>query len=295
MKNLRIIILTFLFIALFSGGNVWAQEAAEIIETPETPLEESAPVLVNIEIKNKNNELVINDFPLAEEGTISIADSSGATHDINSRSVLAVLSTLDKTNSDFKVGELIYYPSFNALYLRCMKLKGEELCDNWVYEVNGESPSIGMDNFILEGEESIKIYYSSFWGEPEPEEEVVADPEPVQTSSTSSGSSGGGRRRTKPADVEEAEMAEITALESTAALAPVEALVPAYIMYPEFYTPEEPAELALTETEIETQTPPANSLAAAVGESGATARITYITASILFLIFFALIAYKKLA
>jgi hypothetical protein len=284
-----------IFLSLFlSAGIVLAQEVLpevlpeEVVSEPVVEQEEEAPapVLVNIEIKSAKNILNVADFTLADEGTASITDSEGQAHEVNMRSVLYVLSQLDKTNSDFKMGELIYYPAWSALYLRCMKLMGETLCGNWVYEVDGESPSVGMDNFILEGGEDIQIYYTNFFGtEPEPEEEVV---EEERETSRSSGSST--RKKVEIVEVEEPEPAE-----EIVAVEPPAPLVPAYIAHPEYYTPEELkfTEVALADTETEIDASSANNLAAAVGESGANNRVTYVVASVLLLISLAMIAYKK--
>jgi hypothetical protein len=157
--------------------------------------------LVHLSIKDRENKAEVSDFPLPDEGMVAIQDSSGGTHDIDARSVLAVLHSWDQASPDFEMGKLIYYSSFNALYLRCISLQGEEKCDNWLYKVDGKSPSVGMDSFILDGGENIEIYFSSFWGKPDPEPEEVVEEEPSPEQEVFRSSGGG--RRTKPERQEE--------------------------------------------------------------------------------------------
>src|SRR3989344_8033707 len=173
MKNTKNkFILIFFVLCLISWQQIFAeeilppsspeeevQESEEIILPEETspihnPDPEPEPVqqlteivlpliIENITLNDGDNTLSIEDFPLPDEGLMNIKDSSEEAHDVNARSVLAVLYILDGERSDFQISEMIYYSSFNAFYLKCITLL-EEKCDNWLYKVDGESPSVGM-------------------------------------------------------------------------------------------------------------------------------------------------------
>ncbi len=98
--------------------------------------------------------------PLPEAGTIALVDNGGTSHDINTRSVLGVLASLDAQSDAFSISNLTYYPSFGSLYLKCITTESA-LCDNWQYAVNGASPSTGMDSTLLSGGERIGIYFGT--------------------------------------------------------------------------------------------------------------------------------------
>lgn len=290
-ENIKKIIFVFLVVSLIHGSVVLAQElpslpSGEEIPTddpvvelepgvPADPLQESTAQPISISIKDEGNILEVVNIPLASEGTISINDSDGGVHEVSSRSVLALLYFLDQTTGDFKVGELVYYPSFNALYLKCMSLKGKVKCDNWLYEVNGEGPSVGMDNFLLQGGENVEIYYSSFWNDPGAGEEVVAEPAVER-------SSGGRRhRKTKVTKVE-----EIKSGDTIPEISSVKTPVVAYLAFPEFYTPQE---IAQTKPEVAVTIPSgevAAKLVATAGESDSpVGKVVFISATFLILVF----------
>jgi hypothetical protein len=236
-KNIKKIILVWLILSLVSFKSILAQEVIEGLPPPEEPVvTENTPkplsMLININISDGDNNLNLDDVPVVT-GTVSILDSDGATHEIDAQSVLAVLYYLDKNSSDFKVGELVYYSSFNALYLRCMSIKGSEKCNNWLYKVDGESPSKGMDNFILSGGESVDIYFSSFWdwGGDGEETESIADANEDKEEKSKLHESSGGVSGFQPKQ-------EAVSMVEAVTLAPAEPLVPVYIAFPEFYTQE---------------------------------------------------------
>jgi len=171
----------------------WAQEA---------PLQ--------ILIADEGNVVLDKNVPLPEEGMLTVTDTQSSSQDINSRSVLAVLYALDEIDDTFAISDLVYYPSFSAFYLKCITLSGEEKCNYWLYKVNDDAPSMGMDSFILSGGEKVEIYFdSSFFGELEedPEPEVVEDPLEEEEGSTGGGS-GGRKRRKAPEPAPEEEVAQ---------------------------------------------------------------------------------------
>lgn len=138
---------------------------------------------VNLTIKNNGALIYSGNIALPPAGTISINDSDGNPHDTNADSVLSIINIADAASSEFNISKLIYYDMFGAFYLKCINVSSSELCDNWQYKVNGDSPSMGMDSKILSGGENVVLYFGDENSEPEP---------PAETSSSriiSSGSS----------------------------------------------------------------------------------------------------------
>jgi hypothetical protein len=152
---------------------------------------------VNLVVKNNGVEVGAFDLALPGAGVSSISDSEGAPHDVDARSVLKLLNDADQSSSDFNISSLIYYPSFSAFYLKCMEVSGEDLCDDWQYNIDGDSPGVGMGDSILSGGESVVVFFGSEDApeedvppepEPEPEPEPVPEPEEAPRSHGSSGS-----------------------------------------------------------------------------------------------------------
>ncbi len=143
---------------------------------------------VNLIIKNNGQEITTLSMPLSAVGTARVNDSGGAPHDIDARSVLKVLSDADAVSSEFNISNLIYYDSFGAFYLKCIEVSGEDLCDNWQYDINSESPSSGMDQSILSGGETVTLFFGSNEEVAEVPETPVAEEEQVEEAHTSSGS-----------------------------------------------------------------------------------------------------------
>jgi len=122
------------------------------------------PSIVNETFIIRNNDSLIwqGTINLPEAGTISISDNTGASHSINSRSVLGVLYLADQTNENFSISNLEYFSSFGSFYLKCIAPVGSsELCDNWQYSVGSTTPSQSIDTTILSGNETIGIFFGS--------------------------------------------------------------------------------------------------------------------------------------
>ncbi len=148
---------------------------------------------VNLVVKNNGVEVGSFSLALPEAGVASVSDSDGGPHDVDARSVLRLLNDADKSSSDFNISSLIYYPSFSAFYLKCMEVSGEDLCDDWQYDIDGDSPGMGMDQSVLVGGETVTVFFGSADAEetppePEPEPEPVPEPEETPRSHGSSGS-----------------------------------------------------------------------------------------------------------
>ena len=137
---------------------------------------------VNLTIKNEEAVVYTSTVPLRDEGIASIAETNGALHDVNARSVLTLVYDTDALTSNYSITDLKYYSSFNAFYLRCINA-GKELCDEWLYKINGVLADVGMDNKILAGGEEVVLYYKNdvqpFTPSPSALPAVVQAPLPV--------------------------------------------------------------------------------------------------------------------
>lgn len=121
----------------------------------------SAPALaaeVNINIRNGNTMIFSGIVALPTDIT-SVNDSESAPHELDSQSVLAALLSADGQSENFEISNITYYSSFGSLYLKCLTGPDGELCDNWQYVVDGNSPSSGIDQEILSGGETIWLYF----------------------------------------------------------------------------------------------------------------------------------------
>ena len=139
---------------LFFNRNVLAEE--EIIP---------GPIVLTANVFIRNGEEIVYDgvVNLPEEGVVSILSSDGENHEINSRSVLAILYLISQeAEPPFLISNLQYYSSLDAFYLKCITPNsGAELCDNWQYIIDSATPPTGIDKTILIGGESIGLYFGT--------------------------------------------------------------------------------------------------------------------------------------
>ncbi len=113
-------------------------------------------------IRNGNTIIWQGTTPLPANGTISVTDSNHTAHDVNARSVLGVLYALDQTNNSFALSNIQYFDSFSSFYLKCLQpAGGANLCDNWQFAVGSVSPFTSIDTTILNGGETVGIYFGS--------------------------------------------------------------------------------------------------------------------------------------
>jgi hypothetical protein len=98
--------------------------------------------------------------------------------------VLSVIKQADILSPDFNISDIVHY-SFGD-YLRCINVSGNDLCDNWLYKVNGDSPMVGMDSYALSGSENIVLYFG------DENKTSVPEPEPTPEPETPPAHSGGG-------------------------------------------------------------------------------------------------------
>jgi hypothetical protein len=179
MKNIFKKFVLFVFVFSFFNFNNLAfadelitselsqEKADEIVSVEIAPDEDiiEEPVIYNENIFIRANNEVLFDsvVSLPEDGVISIKDSDGNDHDINSKSVLSLIYSISKQpDAPFSISKLQYYSSFNALYLKCITTKdGVDFCDNWQYLVNGTSPWTSIDQTIILENNSIVLYFGT--------------------------------------------------------------------------------------------------------------------------------------
>lgn len=113
---------------------------------------------VNLTIRDADS-IVFSGTITFPSSTSSLNDSNGTPHEVNPSSVLAILASVDETNTDFSISNLQYFDSFNSLYLKCITDINGEKCDDWQYVINDTYPGIGMDQNILSGGENIYVYF----------------------------------------------------------------------------------------------------------------------------------------
>ncbi|MCX6793469.1 MAG: DUF5011 domain-containing protein [Candidatus Falkowbacteria bacterium] len=113
-------------------------------------------------IRNGNKIIWQGEVALPESGTVSINDSLGAAHSLDSRSVLALLYSIDQTSEAFSISNLQYYDSYGTFYLKCILPNGEaELCDDWQYAVGTLSPGQSIATTTLSGNNTVGIFFGS--------------------------------------------------------------------------------------------------------------------------------------
>jgi len=118
----------------------------------------------NVSVSLRYQDALVLDavsFELPLPGTVTITDSEGEERSVNAQSVFGVLVLLDEADASFELSKMQYFIAFDSLYLQCITitLLGSEQCDNWLYAVNGTSPGVGMDAFILTGGEQVYVYF----------------------------------------------------------------------------------------------------------------------------------------
>ncbi len=117
------------------------------------------PIIVNLTVRDGGTIVFSGAVPLQPAGMISLNDTGGTLHSLNTDSVLSVLNDADIFSADFSISNLTYDNSYNSFYLKCMTSSVGNDCDNWQYTVNNSYPAVGMDKNVLVGGENVYIYF----------------------------------------------------------------------------------------------------------------------------------------
>ncbi|MCP6726462.1 MAG: DUF4430 domain-containing protein [Patescibacteria group bacterium] len=101
-------------------------------------------------------------LPVGDTVFSAVDSSTGDPVDvtISADTVLGVLSAIDDTDDGFSISiPLIYYSSFDSLFVECIEVDGVNACNNWLYVVNGVAPDVGMDKTTLADGDVIFVYF----------------------------------------------------------------------------------------------------------------------------------------
>lgn len=134
-------------------------QAPIIEEVP--PQEDPAPLpTATFIIRSGDTVLYDGSVTIPTDGFTEITDSAGTPRSVPSRSVLALLVSIDAAHDEFAITNLTYYSSFSSFYLKCLTPSaGAELCDNWQYAVGSTTPSTSIDATTLSGGETVGLYF----------------------------------------------------------------------------------------------------------------------------------------
>lgn len=115
-----------------------------------------------VSVRDKDGIVVSLDQSFTSGETVSITPTDGnPAVEVASASALALLVALDERSASFSITDLQYYPSFGAFFLNCIKTDGKELCGQWQYTINGNYPSVGLDQYIVDADDSVFLFYGS--------------------------------------------------------------------------------------------------------------------------------------
>jgi len=154
----------FVLCTVAFGVRAYAEDTLPEVPTDQAPivdetLPEEDPVplpTATFIIRSGETVLYSGIVTIPEESSVEITDSAGIAHSVSSRSVLALLASLDATHDEFSITNLAYYSSFSSFYLKCLTpSSGSELCDNWQYAVGSMTPFTSIDATTLSGGETV--------------------------------------------------------------------------------------------------------------------------------------------
>jgi len=116
---------------------------------------------VDVLIRNGADVLYEGEVSFEEGETVEVVDTDGDSHDVPSNSALAVLLRADLENKSFEVTDIQYYASYNALYLKCIKIGVQKYCDNWQYVINNMGPWTSIDASPVSVGDSVGFYFGT--------------------------------------------------------------------------------------------------------------------------------------
>lgn len=143
------------------SGNATTTTSLVII-TDATPPAETATIAI------RNGSTLIGPITITLPSTTSVPvplspTGTTTTYTIPARGVLALLSGLDTTSSDFAITDLQYFTSFNSFLINCIATPTTPDCYSWTYAVNGSFPSVGMDTYTVQSGDSVYVFFGSQW------------------------------------------------------------------------------------------------------------------------------------
>jgi hypothetical protein len=120
---------------------------------------------INLYIINSDDDIdnpIFREWVEISEETIDVVDNTSATRSISRNNVLGALAFTDSSNDHFEVTDMSYSLVL-GFYVNCITTNSEELCNgpkgNWQFVVNDEYASVSMDNYSLEDDDTVYIYF----------------------------------------------------------------------------------------------------------------------------------------
>ncbi|MEK7644181.1 MAG: hypothetical protein AAB390_02665 [Patescibacteria group bacterium] len=141
------------------SGTSTTEETPGITETAETTPSAA------LNIRYEDTMIYSGQIPLV---TTTYYDTvNGINHDLfGTSTVFSTLVNADKMSEMFAITDAVYNSDWDSFYLRCLTFETTTTtvaCDNWNYTVDGIYPSVGLDKYLLQGGESIYLYFSTPW------------------------------------------------------------------------------------------------------------------------------------
>ena len=131
----------------------------EIVATTTSETSTSTPT-ARVLIRNGADLLFEGDVEIGGDDMV-IVDTDSVEHTISASSTLALLYRADKLTDTFDVSDIQYYSSFDALYLKCITVDEQKLCENWQYVINGLSPWSSVDTSFAADGDTVGFYFGS--------------------------------------------------------------------------------------------------------------------------------------
>lgn len=140
---------------IFIDETVSSTPATDPVPTP------SSTIIVRYQDRIISNSQILLTSTIYHD-QINNLDYSLATPTVFSSLVLA-----DQQTDAFTISDAQYNQGFDSFYLACLGLSTasstENACYNWNYIVSNNYPTVGMDKYLLTGNETVYIYFSNPW------------------------------------------------------------------------------------------------------------------------------------
>ena len=103
-------------------------------------------------------------FPIGTSTTAVTPTNSSSTVAVSNQSLLGVLLNAESTETGFTISNLAYYPSFGEFLINCVSVPAANPtpdCYDWQYEVNGNYPFSGIDQYQLHDGDQAYLYFGN--------------------------------------------------------------------------------------------------------------------------------------
>lgn len=148
---------TITWTATDTSGNIATTTSLVVISAPT----ETAQVAIR-DGETLIGPLTVELPALGASDVLLVPTGDTVAHSVPARSVLALVSGLDGSHSEFEVSALQYYDSFGSFYLKCITIPlatSTPRCDDWTYTINGASPWDGVDKHTLQSGDVAYLFF----------------------------------------------------------------------------------------------------------------------------------------